>query len=105
MLKTLLKYASFAFICLACDWLFNLVKQANQIQKWFPGSLLIPAIVDNAAHGVIAALAWILTCDWEHSRHWLFWTVGCGACACFIDVDHFLVARSFDLKVDTYFKD
>lgn len=56
------------------------------------------ALADNLAHGVVAIASWLAMCG-VRGRQDLLNALLCGFIACAIDVDHFVCARSFYLKV------
>ena len=56
------------------------------------------AIADNAAHGAVALLSWILVSGVQSCED-LRNAVICGFMACAIDLDHFIAAKSFSIKV------
>ena len=58
----------------------------------------IGAVADNAAHGIIAFFSWCIVCE-IHTRKHLIDGILCGIIACAIDLDHFIAAKSFKLKV------
>ena len=58
----------------------------------------IGALVDNAAHGIIAFFSWCIVCE-IHVRRDLIDGVLCGVIACAVDIDHFIAAKSFKLQV------
>lgn len=57
----------------------------------------IGALVDNAAHGIIAFFSWCIVCE-IHVRRDLIDGVLCGVIACAVDIDHFIAAKSFKLQ-------
>lgn len=62
---------------------------------------LLRALTDNFAHGLLAVWIWLLSAGRPtRGEDWL-WLILCGASACAVDVDHFLAAGSWKLKVDT----
>lgn len=69
--------------------------------KTFP---LLRAVWDNATHGLVAVICWMLTCGkfscvtaWKES-------LLCGVIACAVDVDHFIAAGSVKIKDVTNLK-
>ena len=66
------------------------------------------AIVDNATHGAVAAISWLLAARIVPISSLIKWPpvaaawecVICGAVASFIDVDHFVQAGSWRLEVN-----
>ncbi|XP_022914262.2 transmembrane protein 267, partial [Onthophagus taurus] len=59
------------------------------------------AFFDNATHAVVGGLSWLIVCVNQRSRssfYTLLEVVVCTCIASLIDVDHFIVAKSFNLK-------
>ncbi|RWS28293.1 transmembrane protein C5orf28-like protein [Leptotrombidium deliense] len=83
------------FLNLFGDYLLTLSPVNDKI-------LAFRAVGDNATHGAIAAISWFMVSVLKHAP--LFdktSLTNCSLClifACIIDVDHFIAARSFNLK-------
>ncbi|KAF2892997.1 hypothetical protein ILUMI_13173 [Ignelater luminosus] len=59
------------------------------------------AFFDNITHAIIGGLSWLIVCLYFKNRyplHTLFEIALCTITASFIDLDHFIAARSFNLK-------
>lgn len=60
------------------------------------------ALCDNCTHALVAALSWLIVCVWSRYKNLnqiYVETFACAFIASAIDLDHFLVARSTNLKV------
>lgn len=57
------------------------------------------AVRDNGVHGTIACLCWAVFCDWREATRDLTACMVCGLMAMMLDADHFIVAKTFTLKV------
>lgn len=61
---------------------------------------VLRSIVDNTGHGIIAFVSWsAVTGVSDTKRRDVAEMVLCGIIACAIDLDHFVAAKSFKLKV------
>ena len=58
---------------------------------------ILRALVDSCGHGTIAFLSWIAVAGMN--RRGVFESFFCGALSCAIDSDHFMMAKSYILKV------
>ena len=79
-----------AMVCLLGDQLCSAVSQAE---------LLWRALADSATHGAVGAMSWaVVVMPGLSPARWMQ-CVLCGVLASVLDVDHFLQARSLQLKV------
>ena len=58
---------------------------------------ILRALVDSSAHGTIAFFSWIAVVGL--TRRGVFQSFFCAFFACAIDLDHFIMAKSYSLKV------
>lgn len=58
------------------------------------------ALLDNAVHGLIASLSWLIVVDYrdELFRSNIIEAFVCGCLGCLLDLDHFIQAKSLRLK-------
>ncbi|EDO45051.1 predicted protein [Nematostella vectensis] len=84
----ILPYLMLASVCLVCDWLITV----PIIHNTDPSR----ALMDNLAHGFIAGISWLIVVG--ISREGIIQSLGCSVLSCAIDVDHFFLARSWNLK-------
>ncbi|XP_054715012.1 transmembrane protein 267-like [Uloborus diversus] len=62
-------------------------------------SLLRKAIVDSSCHMLIANISWLIFISWEKLTFTSVWeTLLCGILASLIDSDHFVTAKSLQLR-------
>lgn len=62
------------------------------------------ALLDNATHASIAGISWLIVCfrlKYENVLNILGEALGCAALASVIDIDHFIVAKSMQLAVNS----
>lgn len=59
-------------------------------------------VLDNGIHGLIAAFSWLIItdCQYELISRNLIEVLLCGCLGALIDLDHFIEARSFYIKVN-----
>lgn len=64
------------------------------------------ALFDNVTHSVIGGLSWLLVCIYckNISSRIIVEVITCAVIASIIDLDHFLIAKSFHLEVMCCFK-
>ena len=69
-------------------------------------SLIFKCIVDSGTHFSIAALAWLIVRDSliKCNTQCIFSSILCGIVASVIDTDHFVSARSLNIKVGSLFR-
>ncbi len=58
---------------------------------------ILRALFDNSAHGAIAFLSWSAVVGMN--KRGVAESILCGVLACGIDLDHFVMAKSFTLQV------
>ena len=87
----LIPYCFLGSICYVLDVIFLTVKHRCP-------HVLVPALVDNSAHGVIAFISWCVVSEVRARKDFADGAV-CALIACALDVDHFIAARSLQLKV------
>lgn len=61
------------------------------------------ALFDNATHAAIAGISWLIVCfrfKYDDVLNILGEVLACASLASVIDVDHFVVAKSLQLKVN-----
>ena len=58
---------------------------------------ILRAFFDNLAHGGVAFLSWLAVTGINKRR--FAESVICGVLACAVDLDHFVMAKSYSLKV------
>lgn len=68
--------------------------------SWINSNHIFRALVDNSGHGAIAFLSWLAVAGMD--KRGLAESIFCGVMACAIDVDHFVMAKSYSLKVGSY---
>lgn len=62
------------------------------------------ALFDNTTHAAIAGISWLIVCfRFKYSSALSIFSevLGCAALASMIDIDHFIVAKSMQIKVIT----
>ena len=64
------------------------------------GSLYVKASLDSAVHGLVALLSWMLVRYSDVKVAWLE-AIVCGVMSMAVDVDHFIAAKSLNLKVNS----
>lgn len=91
--RTLLGSLALTGTCLACDHILQLPGVAS--------STYGRAVVDNFSHGMVGAMSWamVVLVIPPCSLRQLAEVILCGLLASLLDVDHFIAARSFELKV------
>ena len=99
-LKMFLQYGFFAGLCLGCDAVVSIAK-SMKIEPLGQRNIIL-ALLDNCSHGIIALFAWLLVADFEISKKNILLALLCAICACFVDIDHFISAGSWKLKVFFY---
>lgn len=60
------------------------------------------ALCDNGTHAIVAAFSWMIVCVWSRYKNvnqLFIESLTCGIIGSAIDLDHFLAARSTNLKV------
>ena len=84
--------------CLFGDWLGQ--SQLLQDKGW------ARALVDSGTHGSVGAISWLIVLIgsklWEDDNKRIYLVCEvllCGMAASFIDIDHFIAAGSFSIKV------
>ncbi|KAJ7393776.1 hypothetical protein OS493_003435 [Desmophyllum pertusum] len=82
----LFPYLILGSICYGLDVIFLSVQGGH-----------LRAVVDNAAHGIIAFISWCIVSEIQTRKN-LIDGIMCGFIACAIDVDHFIAAKSFNLQ-------
>ncbi|XP_078577365.1 transmembrane protein 267-like [Branchiostoma floridae x Branchiostoma japonicum] len=72
---------------------------ADRALRWKPIShhTLLRALTDNSAHGLVGLWSWGIVCG-ARTRHNILQTLLCGLLASLVDADHFIAARSLQLK-------
>ena len=95
--RTLLGSLALTGTCLACDHILQLPGVAS--------STYGRAVVDNFSHGMVGAMSWamVVLVIPPCSLRQLAEVILCGLLASLLDVDHFIAARSFELKVKGLF--
>ncbi|XP_033624605.1 transmembrane protein 267-like [Asterias rubens] len=90
--RTLLGSLALTGTCLACDHILQLPGVAS--------STYGRAVVDNFSHGMVGAMSWamVVLVIPPCSLRQLAEVILCGLLASLLDVDHFIAARSFELK-------
>ena len=86
-----LPYVCLGVICFVCDAFLISVHHR----------VFFRAVLDNAVHGIIAFVSWCIVSNIQ-TRKDLTDGIFCGAIACGLDIDHFIVAKSFRLQVRMY---
>ncbi len=91
--RTLFGSLALAGTCLACDHILQLPAVAS--------STYGGAVVDNFSHGLVGVVSWavVVVAIPSCSLRQLAEVILCGLLASLLDVDHFIAARSFELKV------
>lgn len=84
-----LPYVILPFLCIFFD-------EALKI-SWVNKRDLVRALLDNCGHGLIAFLSWLSVAGM--SKRGLTESLLCAVMASAIDLDHFVMAKSFTLKV------
>ena len=90
VVSTTLPYVLLPILCLVFDETLK-ISRINS-------SDILRAFFDNMAHGAIAFLSWLAVAG--INKRGFAESVFCGVLACAIDVDHFVMAKSFNMKVD-----
>lgn len=60
------------------------------------------ALCDNGTHTLIAAISWLIVCVWSRYKYvnQLYYEIlACAIIGSAIDLDHFIIARTTNLKV------
>jgi hypothetical protein len=65
--------------------------------SWINSSDILRALFDNSGHGTIAFLSWLAVAGINNRG--FAESVLCGVMASAIDLDHFVMAKSYTLKV------
>lgn len=66
---------------------------------------IFQALFDNATHSIIGGLSWVIVCNIckrYNSYQTICEVAVCALVASIIDLDHFIVAKSFYLKVSIF---
>lgn len=87
-----LRVAPVILSCIVFDFLLN-----SNMLNVLPRAHLLRAMADNIGHAFIAMFIWCVVRDYSCSR--VLEVITCGMFASFIDIDHFIMARSLDIKV------
>lgn len=85
----ILQYIFLGLICVTIDYLltFPIINNKDYSR----------AFVDNMGHAVIGGVSWIIVVGIH--REGVLQAIGCALMSSLIDVDHFVMARSLQLKV------
>lgn len=94
-LQTLLHYIVFSAATIIVSAVGDLVCAHNSLAR-FPW---LRAASDNATHGLVAAFCWIMVSGRPISAESLRDTLLCALVACALDIDHFIAAASFQIRV------
>ena len=86
-------------IFIFCFFFDYLLKSDILLQNRKGSKSLSKAICDNVGHGLIAVSTWLVVIDYKFSMWNVTQLVLCGLAGSIIDIDHFIHARSFLLKV------
>ncbi len=62
-------------------------------------SLWLRAVIDNTTHGMIAFWSWALVENYNFDKYKFVNCVICAAISMGVDLDHFVAAKSFTIKV------
>ena len=84
-----LPYILLPILCVFVDETLK-ISRVNQ-------SDILRALIDSCGHGTIAFLSWMAVAGMN--RRGVFESFFCGILACAIDSDHFMMAKSYNLKV------
>jgi hypothetical protein len=85
----ILQYVFLGLICIGTDYLVKLpIVNNNDYSR---------ALVDNMGHALIGGVSWLVVVGIH--KEGILQAIGCAAMSSLIDLDHFIMARSFHLKV------
>lgn len=102
IIKTLVQYGIFIFVCLGCDRLISATWSIKA--EWIDANRrMVIAIMDNFTHGFIALYAWILSLEFDVNARNFVSGILCAVLSCAIDIDHFLLAGSWKLRVISFY--
>ena len=96
--KIIAQFVCFAIICIGSDRFISASKPII-MKRLTANSTIILCFMDSLSHGVIAAYAWLLSINFEFTPGNIANSIKCAMIACSVDVDHFLAAGSWRLKV------
>lgn len=92
----LLKQCAFFGILLGVSIIGDLFLYSRVIQN----NLYLRCVTDNLTHFCLGIISWLIVTSYEKfSVRLVFKSLICGIFASLIDVDHFLMAKSLNLKV------
>ena len=95
-LRMMTHYGILAVVCLACDKVLSAVGPVKQLAAY---STLVRCVIDSSSHGLIALYSWLLVVDMEVALWNVVNSIFCAFISCCVDVDHFIAAGSWKLKV------
>ena len=101
-LKLAVQYGCFIALCIGCD-------KAIFIARFAKSSFIkanhrvVLSVMDSISHGLIALYAWLLVAEFNINAKCVASALLCAAIACLVDVDHFIAAGSWKLKVLNYY--
>lgn len=89
-------------VCTFGDNNITTISSMDQIEN----KHIILALIDSSTHAVVGGLVWtVVSLGSEIFTKWkiCLQCIWCSLLAASVDIDHFLVARTMDLKVKLYF--